>query len=155
MNYIFTFLKWTRKLILYKVLKKHTRGVRIILRDQDRILLVKHPYDTYWVFPGGGIDKNESPEHAARREISEETSYIIENAQLFASYQNTTGGKRDTVYLFTSTQFKEHHAKQSMLDSLEIQKYDWFTFPNLPPISKATQQRIDELLGKSPIKPNW
>jgi 8-oxo-dGTP pyrophosphatase MutT (NUDIX family) len=56
------------------------RVARVLLfDDQDRVLLfhVRDPADptraAWWYLPGGGMDPGESPEQAARRELSEET----------------------------------------------------------------------------------
>jgi 8-oxo-dGTP pyrophosphatase MutT (NUDIX family) len=60
---------------------------RVLLFDeQDRVLLfhVRDPAeptgDAWWYLPGGGMDPRESPEQAARRELSEETG--IEDAEI-------------------------------------------------------------------------
>jgi 8-oxo-dGTP pyrophosphatase MutT (NUDIX family) len=60
---------------------------RVLLFDaQDRLLLfhVRDPAeptaDAWWYLPGGGMDPGESPEEAARRELSEETG--VENAEI-------------------------------------------------------------------------
>jgi 8-oxo-dGTP pyrophosphatase MutT (NUDIX family) len=60
---------------------------RVLLFDQeDRLLLfqVRDPSDptgdAWWYLPGGGMNPGESPEHAAGRELAEETG--IENAEI-------------------------------------------------------------------------
>jgi len=146
MYYIFKFLKWLRKFVLYTVLRKNTRGVRIILKDGDKILLVRHPYDTYWVLPGGGIDAHESPEQAARHEVTEETPYkITGEIKLLGIYKNTSGGKRDTVTVFVAEHFALSKIVHNIIDRIEIQKCEWFSTFSLPEISVATRARIDEL----------
>ncbi len=50
--------------------------VGAICREGDSILLVEHEknHERYWLFPGGGIEVNETAEEALMREVLEETS---------------------------------------------------------------------------------
>lgn len=48
-----------------------------IVKDK-KVLLIKHKKIGLWLPPGGHIDKNETPEQAAVREIKEETGLDIE-----------------------------------------------------------------------------
>jgi 8-oxo-dGTP pyrophosphatase MutT (NUDIX family) len=59
-------------------------GARVILLDaQGRVLLMQggDPADPeaglWWFTPGGGLDPGESTEHAARRELQEETGLVV------------------------------------------------------------------------------
>ena len=53
------------------------RGAAIIVQ-KGKIALIKRirEDETYYVFPGGGIEEGETPEEATRREIFEELGYI-------------------------------------------------------------------------------
>lgn len=53
---IFDLLHFLRKKI-YKIIGKKTFGVRAIVIDQNKILLVQHRYGNLWVMPGGKISK--------------------------------------------------------------------------------------------------
>jgi 8-oxo-dGTP pyrophosphatase MutT (NUDIX family) len=123
-----------------------TRGVRVILKRRNEIFLVKHPYDNFWVFPGGGIQKNETAEAAAIREAAEETPYLIsEPVVKLGEYKNCSKGKNDTVTIFVAENFVEHYRKHRLVDEIEIQKSGWFEITKLPNISVATRKRIIEL----------
>jgi len=59
------------------------RACAAILND-DKILMVCHktPSRTYWTFPGGGVNENETFEQAAIREVKEETGLDVKIASL-------------------------------------------------------------------------
>lgn len=60
---------------------RHRAGA-ILIEDGKVALIERHRAGThYFVFPGGGIDQNESPEQAAIREMLEETGLQVEIRQ--------------------------------------------------------------------------
>ena len=69
------------------------RAVRVVVLADDveggtRVLLF-HDRDPgmlgsgWWVLPGGGIDGAETPREAARRELAEESGYLVDDADLY------------------------------------------------------------------------
>lgn len=54
--------------------------------DRTQILLIKRRDVPVWVLPGGGIEKNESPENAVIREIFEETGFTVKIKRLVGLY---------------------------------------------------------------------
>jgi len=146
MRIIFKLIIKIRKIWIYKILNKTTCGVRVILLNKNRILLIKHPYDDYWVLPGGGIKKKETPTKAAIRECLEETGYkILEPLEKLGEYKNFQNQKRDFVSVYVNKIHFGRKYKTSLIDQLEIEKIKWFKLSKLPKTSAATERRIAEV----------
>ena len=64
------------------------RGVAIIVQEGE-IALIKRirEGETYYVFPGGGIEEGETPEEATKREIYEELGAHIKIEHLIAKVE--------------------------------------------------------------------
>jgi 8-oxo-dGTP diphosphatase len=57
--------------------------------DAGRVLLVRQtsgPFADEWVLPGGGVERDERLEDAARRELLEETGYSVREMRAEAVY---------------------------------------------------------------------
>lgn len=60
--------------VWWRLAGPHTSGVKCVIRDGGRVLLVRHTYGARerWELPGGGLRRGEDPEEGARREAREE-----------------------------------------------------------------------------------
>lgn len=54
----------------------------LLTDDQDRILLVKPNYRTYWAIPGGIVEDGEAPHRCAIREVEEELGLAVALGEL-------------------------------------------------------------------------
>lgn len=81
--------KWLKKIskktnLAKSATKVFGNKVRIrvcgLLYREDKLLLIKHQMDDYylWAPPGGGIEFGESVEETLRREFKEETGLVVE-----------------------------------------------------------------------------
>ncbi|MFC1649565.1 NUDIX domain-containing protein [Patescibacteria group bacterium] len=63
------------------------RASAIIVKD-GKVLLMHRKKDgeEYWVFPGGGIEEDETPEIAIKREVLEETSLKVTDCSYSFDY---------------------------------------------------------------------
>lgn len=142
MGKLFDILHWLRKWY-WRTFNIKTFGVRVIVVSGGKVLLVKHRYGNYWVFPGGGIKKGEKIEDAGVREIFEETRVCIKSFEkVLGTYKNTREGKDDTVTVLVAEQWEK---KEEGKWNLEIKESGFFDLVNLPQgTSPATLRRIKE-----------
>ncbi|GAA0660782.1 8-oxo-dGTP pyrophosphatase MutT (NUDIX family) [Sphingomonas insulae] len=131
-----------------------TRGVKVMAFDAaGRVLLVRHRYvrSDLWMLPGGGIARGEAPDHAAVRELREETGCVLRDVVPIATFEARSEGRRDTVHLFSGTTGDEPH-----VDGVELAEARFWPVDILPDAaSAATRRRIEEWRGPRPIDSSW
>lgn len=59
-------------------------AVAVIVRDNDRILILRKAEDRAWSLPAGAINPGESPQDAVVRETAEETGLELTSVRLIA-----------------------------------------------------------------------
>lgn len=88
----------------YPVVERGDSIIAIPLSPQHDTCLLKqyrHPIGSFsWEFPMGRIDKDETPEEAARRELSEETKYQATAVELIGRYRAVPGLTPQQVFVF-------------------------------------------------------
>jgi 8-oxo-dGTP diphosphatase len=57
---------------------RHFTAAAVVIDANDRVLLVHHNKLRKWIYPGGHIEPDESPDRAAIREVLEETNVLVE-----------------------------------------------------------------------------
>ncbi|MGN6157520.1 MAG: NUDIX domain-containing protein [Devosia sp.] len=142
-------------LFLTAVRKRLTVGVRAVLVDGDKVLLVKHTYTPGWQFPGGGVEPGETAEAAAAREALEETGYLAEGRPRLAGFylNRIAGGRRDHVALYVWQSFRK---QRPFRPNLEIAQCQWFDMNDLPPdVGQGTARRIREIVEGTPPAAEW
>ena len=133
--------------IAYAIRHKHRQrggkvrdGVAIVARDfEGQVLLVRHSYGpAQWFFPGGGIEKGETPEAAAHRELREETDCEISAMRHVATFEETLSGATHTAHLFEGVTEDMPRA-----DGREVIEARFFPTHSLPePLSPRTRERL-------------
>lgn len=106
-----------------------TKGVRCIVRNENKLLLIQHTYGSRaFTVPGGGINKNESPIEAVRREVFEEVGLKLETVTILDSIFYNKEYKKDTIYICEANTAQTEIA----IDTSEIKKAAWYERSNLP-----------------------
>lgn len=57
-----------------------------IVFHQDKVLLIKRSDAPMWAFPGGGVERGETPEETTVRELKEETGLDVSIIRLVGTY---------------------------------------------------------------------
>ena len=104
-------------------------GVKCILTDGDRILLVRHTYgDRRWDLPGGSPKRHEPPLSAARREMREELGVEIAEFAQLGLVQGSRRDRRAPVHCMQA----ELSAPEITIDEGELSAARWFLRTGLP-----------------------
>ena len=140
--------------MVFGALRLKTIGVKVmLLNEAGEILLIRNGYgdSSFFLLPGGGVSRRESPQAAAIREVREELGVAIEHVEPFWTYESGSEGKRDTIHLF-----KARTSETVEIDDREVIEARFFRLDALPDsASPATRRRIAELRGERPIDGSW
>lgn len=96
-------------------------------KEKKKILFVKRRDVPIWVLPGGGIEKNESPEDAAIRETFEESGFRIKIVRKIALYTHIGSNKHNHIYEGAVVSGKATLSSESK----EVSFFDIDKFPEL------------------------
>ncbi|WP_078546832.1 NUDIX hydrolase [Litchfieldia alkalitelluris] len=109
----------------------------IIIKD-NKLLMVKQYVqrgDIVWNFPGGGIERNETPEQACIREVKEETGFnvqitklLYENEKKYSFLAEIIGG---SLKLDKNLVGNEDLVEVKWISLLDTEKFDNYTKPIL------------------------
>ncbi|MBU3190466.1 NUDIX domain-containing protein [Clostridium bowmanii] len=133
----------------------------VIYRSIDEnieFLIVSHRNDGHWGFPKGHVEKNESEEQTARREVFEETGLrvnLIHGFRVPVEYLIKQETMKEVVYFLAQVQDETVNIEVD-----EIVDYKWSSFQNTKQIisyesSKVVLEsalQIITKMHKSPMK---
>lgn len=122
-----------------KKTKPHVNVVAAVIVMEGGVVLCQRCQDDafglYWEFPGGKVEKGETPNEALTREIQEELGVEVNEPYFLDRFEDETEDLKITVLLFRTT------VKNGLLRPLEckdfrivkIEEFDQF---NLAPVDK-------------------
>lgn len=101
----------------------HPGAVLILpLLDKDHLVMIRNQRfavgQELWELPAGTLEKNETPENTAARELIEETGYRAEKIELLTTFFTTPGWCNEVMYTYVATHLS--HVGQSLDESERI-----------------------------------
>lgn len=144
-NVVSVVINEKRKLLVYQRNPKYKYN---LVSDNQS---AKSQYENYWQLPQGGLEKNESHEEAARRELTEELclkdlkflavseksySYVWDNALrplIFGSVYRYKGQEQKILY------FLANSTAPIRVDGDEVIGFEWVAIPNV--LNKVNVER--------------
>lgn len=125
-------------------------GVRVMMIQDDKVWLIRHTYLEGWFMPGGGLNRNESLEQAARREAKEETGAELGKIILLGVFTNYVQWKTDHTVVFLCKDFKFTGKSDA-----EIAELKQFSLSELPKYVYASHRKLLEAYNTNRIKRNF
>lgn len=144
-RYISTKIYWffanpIRRWYRYFVRPTHGQAIKVVMLYEGEILLTRPNYaHRLWTVPGGAVEKGETYEEAARREITEEVGVDLGALEVLGEYEATVDYKPHTVRVFVSRVVDP----SVTIDRIEVAEAAWFSLDRLP---SDRAPRVDELM---------
>ena len=114
--------------LVLRVGSKKDRVRVIVYRDDGDILLVRSRFSRQeWALPGGGVNRNESYEQAAVREVSEEIGLKIYNLRYLGK-----ANSHESYAKFSVRVFAAHASNYDIKCNFEIIEARWLNRDHLP-----------------------
>lgn len=128
--------------VYWFVLRPTVQGVKCVLTDGERVLLVRHTYGRRcWDLPGGSVKRGESPLSTARREMSEELGVTIDDWRALGELSIRFDHRDDRIHCFAA----ELSEPELEIDLGELAEASWFPRGELP---QGVSRFVRPLLGR-------
>jgi 8-oxo-dGTP diphosphatase len=113
----------------------HVVAAVIWNQSRDQFLIAKRPkgkhLENYWEFPGGKLESGESPLQALKRELQEEISIVVTDAEPFMQVYHRYPERNillDT-WVVSTFQGSVEAREQQLLDWINLDQIKQYLFP--------------------------
>lgn len=115
-------LAWPAVQLYWRIRKPYFRTVRVVVRYEDEVLLVRHAYGAAgWGLPGGGLGRSEDPLEGGVREVREETGIRLEKVEGIAGNPLQALHANGELWVFVA----EAASREHEVDHVEIIDSRW------------------------------
>lgn len=140
-----------------KVKVNHRETVRAIILKDNNILMV-HCNKGDYKFPGGGINKEENHEEALKREVREETGYIVSSVKSktgIVTERNLDEYEKDSVFEMISHYYLCEVSDKQTLQQLDEYEAELEFCPRWISLDEAIQLNEEILEKETKDKNRW
>ena len=114
--------------LVFRIVPQKDRVRVIVYRDDGKILLVRSRFSRQeWALSGGGVNRNESYEQAAVREVLEEIGLKIHNMRYLGKANSHESYAKFSVQVFAA-----HASNCDIKCNFEIMEARWLSMDYLP-----------------------
>ena len=114
--------------LIFRIIPQKDRVRVIVYRDDGDILLVKNRFSRQeWALPGGGVNRNESYEQAAVREVLEEIGLRVHNLRYLGKANSHESYAKFSVRVFVA-----HASDYDIRCNFEMMEARWLNMNYLP-----------------------
>jgi len=107
----------------------------VVIDDEDNVLLVRQfrkPVEKELLeIPAGGIDPDEEPEDAVRRELREEIGYLPHKLERLGGFYSTPGYCTEYLYLYLASDLAPSQLFAEDTESIELVRVPLSQIPGL------------------------
>ena len=133
------------------IFRPKTKGVKVILFNDNRILMVRLTYyPNTWTFPGGGVHKNETTNDAIVRECQEEVGIKLQDPKYIGDLYFEHEYKKDTLSVFS----QNIDNQDIKIDGKEVAEATWCELTKLPAMGKNARSILDFVIKNSNLTIN-
>ena len=95
-------IAWISLRVYWRLFHPEVRGTAVLVRVDDRLLVIRNSYRKVLTVPGGRVGRHEEHRFAAARELEEETGISVEAETLIPAGHVlcTALGSKDEVYFY-------------------------------------------------------
>ena len=114
--------------LVFMIVTQKDRVRVIVYREDGKILLVRGRFSRKkWALPGGGVNRNESYEQAAVREVLEEIGLKIHNLRYLGK-----ANSHESYAKFSVRVFAAHASDYDIRCNFEMMEAQWLNMNYLP-----------------------
>ncbi len=129
--------------ITYTMVDHPGYAIVVALRSDGQVLLERvfryTIQETLLECPSGGIERGETPDSAARRELLEETGWAAEKLSLLGTFFGSDGISNEEFHVFLATELRE--AGEPEREATEQIELAWMPFDEVTELASTGQLR--------------